>query len=98
MNSHVVTVTINEGRVTVDKEQIKISQDDDLQWRASGKERFEIEFPTGSPFASTRLRHGEATARNRPTKAGRFKYTVIDESDSRVRLDPVIIIDPRPTH
>jgi hypothetical protein len=90
-----VTVSIQGRTITVDKPQIRMAADDDLQW--SGNEAFSIEFDDArSPFGQ-QLSHAQAKALNRPKVGcitGSYKYSIVCDRDRTIKLDPVVIVDP----
>jgi hypothetical protein len=97
VKSHTVSVTIASGSIQVRPDSLVMTTDDEVQWVEGGGQGFSIEFDGDGPFASRKLSHAIATARQKPRAKGRFKYTVISDADPTLRLDPEIVIDPPPT-
>jgi len=95
---HMVSVTVEGGGIRVSPDPLRMTSDDELHWSCSSSDRFTVEFEGTSPFANLKLGHDAAIAPQKPRIRGRFKYTVALESDPSVRLDPVVVVDPPPTH
>lgn len=97
MKTHTISVTVDSNAIRVSPDTLVMTTLDEARWAATNGRRFAIEFEGAGPFASGRLDHAAATGPNQPRAKGRFKYTVISEENPKLRLDPVIIIDPPPT-
>jgi len=97
MSTYTVSVTVGQGSITVEPDTQVMTVNDEIQWSSGNGRAFSIEFDGPGPFGSRTLSHAAATSRRRPTALGRFKYTVISDENSSLRLDPIIIIDPPPT-
>jgi hypothetical protein len=99
MKRHKVTVSVQGRTISVSPDPIVMTSADELHWGSSGADRFTVEFDGQGPFASSRLAHDLATSPQRPTRTGRFKYTVALESDPSVSLDPDVVVgDPPSEH
>jgi hypothetical protein len=98
MNTHRISVSVDKTGIKVAPETLIMTSQDEVHWGCKTAHRFSIEFDGATPFAVASLDHDKANAKQRPKNQGRFKYTVVLESDPSVRLDPVIIVDPPPTH
>jgi len=98
MKRHQVSVTVEGRSIRVAPDPLIMTTDDELHWGGSGSQRFSIEFDGKGPFSAPKLAHDVAAAPQRPTLRGRFKYTVVLESDPTVRLDPEIVVNPPPTN
>ena len=96
MNTHKVQVKVEGRTLRVSPDPVVIQSADELQWSCASPDRFSIEFDGEGPLASRRLDHAAATRPQRPRGSGRFKYTVVLESDPSVRLDPEVIVDQPP--
>ena len=95
MKRHKVSVSVEGRGLSVSPDPLVMTSEDELHWSCSSGHRFSVEFDGTGPFASRALGHDVASAPQRPNKRGRFKYTVILESDPSVRLDPeVVVTDP----
>jgi len=97
MKRHMVSVTVEGRGLKVSPDPLVMTSTDELHWGCSTPHRFTIEFDGPGPFPDRRLGHDAATAPQRPSKRGRFKYTVALESDPTVRLDPDVIVNDPPT-
>ncbi len=97
MVTHKISVTIEGRSIRVSPDPLIMKLGDEMRWAGMGAQRFSIEFEGTGPFTEGRLRHDAAIATQHPSRKGRFKYTVVLESDSTVRLDPVIIVEDPPT-
>ena len=97
MRSHTIAVTVGPGSIVVEPESLEMTTQDDVQWAGRNAKKFSIEFDGDGPFANRKLAHATATTKQKPRVKGRFKYTVVSEENPKLRLDPVIIIDPPPT-
>ncbi len=97
MNTHRISVTVDKAGIKVTPETLIMTSLDEVHWGCATSHRFLIEFDGATPFANAKLGHDTANMKQRPTKHGRFKYTIVLESDSSVRLDPVVIVEPPPT-
>jgi hypothetical protein len=97
MKRHQASVTVEGRGIRVAPDPLVMTTDDELHWGSSGSHRFTIEFDGKGPFSARRSvtmwrrRHGAKLR-------GRFKYTVVLESDPTVRLDPEIIVNPPPPY
>ena len=98
MNTHRILVTVDKSGIKVAPETLVMTTQDEVHWGCKTSHRFSIEFDGATPFAAAKLTHDTANTKQRPKKQGRFKYTVALESDPSVRLDPVVVVDPPPTH
>jgi hypothetical protein len=97
MKSHTVSVVVEGRSIRVTPDPLMMTAEDELKWSTAGGQRFTVEFDGPGPFASRSLAHDAATKPQRPRTKGRFKYTVILESDASVRLDPEVIVGDPPT-
>jgi hypothetical protein len=97
VRSHTISVTVGQGSIVVEPEALQMTTQDDVQWSGKNAKTFTIEFDGEGPFGSRKLLHAAATAKQKPRMKGRFKYTVVSDENPRLKLDPVIIIDPPPT-
>ena len=97
MNTHKIVVTLENGALQVSPDPLVMTSKDEVHWASSSSHRFSIEFDGQSPFATGKLNHDAANAKQRATARGRFKYTVVLESDPSVRLDPIIVVEEPPT-
>lgn len=97
MKSHQVHVTIRNGAIQVQPDSLVMTRADDMQWVGTGGAKFSIEFDDEGPFGRRALPHAVAITRMKPSRNGRFKYTVISDADPGLRLDPDIIVDDPPT-
>lgn len=97
MRSHTISVTVDASTIRVDPETLVMTMRDEVRWAGTNARGFSIEFDGDGPFGARRLAHAAATTRQTPRTKGRFKYTVVSDEDSGLRLDPVIVIDPPPT-
>jgi hypothetical protein len=98
MKRHKVSVTVEGRGIRVAPDPLVMTTDDELHWGSSGSHRFTIEFDGKGPFSARTLGHDVAAAPQRPKLSGRFKYTVVLESDPTVRLDPEVVVNPPPTN
>jgi len=98
VNTHRILVTVDKSGIKVAPETLVMTTQDEVHWGCKTSHRFSIEFDGATPFAAAKLTHDTANTKQRPKKQGRFKYTVALESDPSVRLDPVVVVDPPPTH
>ena len=96
MAVHQVNVTIQNGMITVDQPVVRIHEDSFVQW--NGNEPFSIEFDKPNAFGA-RLSHAEAQRPNGPKQgnSGSYKYTIVSDKDNRIKLDPIVIVDPGTT-
>ena len=97
MKSHKVSVHVQGRTISVSPDPIVMTSADELLWGSSGADRFTVEFDGVGPFPNRHLAHDMATAPQRPTRTGRFKYTVALESDPSVILDPEVIVGDPPS-
>ncbi len=97
MNIHKISVTVDETGIKVSPETLMMTSLDEVHWGCATSHRFWIEFDGATPFTSAKLSHDSANAKQRPKNHGRFKYTVVLESDPSVHLDPIIVVDPPPS-
>ena len=97
MKRHKVSVTIEGRGLSVSPDPIVMTSDDELHWASSSPQRFTIEFDGTGPFPALKLGHDEASSPRKPSRRGRFKYTVALESDPTVRLDPDVIVNDPPS-
>jgi hypothetical protein len=97
MNTHRISVTVDKAGIKVTPETLVMTSLDEVHWGCGTSHRFLIEFDGATPFANAKLGHDAANTKQRPRNHGRFKYTVILESDPTVRLDPAIIVEPPPS-
>jgi hypothetical protein len=96
---HKVSVSVQGRTITVSPDSVEMTSADELHWSSPGADRFTVEFEGEGPFANRRLAHDMAASPQRPTRTGRFKYTVALESDPSVSLDPDVIVgDPPSEH
>jgi hypothetical protein len=97
MSSHTIMVTVDSGSIQVRPDTLVMTTLDEVQWATTNARRFSIEFDGAGPFAARQLGHDTAVAKQKPRTKGRFKYTVIAEENTGLRLDPVIVVDPPPS-
>ena len=97
MNTHTIAVSLEKGELQVSPDTLVMTSNDEVQWSSRTGHRFSIEFDGPGPFASRTLNHDDAGTRRRATAKGRFKYTVVLESDPSVKLDPIIVVEEPPT-
>ena len=95
--SHTVSVQVDGRTIRVTPDSLRMTSADDLKWSGPAAHRFTVEFEGTGPFASAKLKHDDATKPQRPTRKGKFKYTISLESDPSVMLDPDIIVGDPPT-
>lgn len=95
--SHTISVTVEGRTISVSPDPLRMTSADDLKWIGAGSQKFRIEFDGAGPFAIAKLAHDEATKPQRPRVTGRFKYTVLLESDPSVKLDPEVIVGDPPS-
>ena len=97
MKRHKVSVTVEGRELRVSPDPIVMTSDDELHWGCSSPDRFTIEFDGTGPFSARQLTHDAASIPQRPSKRGRFKYTVALEADPSVQLDPDVIVNDPPS-
>ena len=98
MKRHKVSVTVEGRGIRVAPDPLVMTTDEELHWSCSSAHRFTIEFDGKGPFSARVLGHDAASSPQRPQQRGRFKYTVVLESDPKVRLDPEVVVNPPPTN
>ena len=81
MKRHKVSVVVEGREVRVSPDSLTMTSEDEIHWGGEGSLRFTVEFDGAGPFANRVLGHDEANSPKRPTRTGRFKYTVALESD-----------------
>lgn len=95
-SSHVIKVTMSGGKPTVDPDECRVLEGDDIRW--TGPEKFQIAFEKDSPVGGKALDHATASSANqvRSGTRGRFyRYSVAPEGNPGRAVDPVIIVaDP----
>jgi hypothetical protein len=87
-----ISVTVDADRITVTPDTLIMTSQDDVHWHGEGPRKFSIEFDDDPGFGKT-LGHEKATRKQRPSKKGRFKYTVISDENVNLKLDPIIIVE-----
>ena len=97
MAVHKISVTVDEGTIRVDPDELHMTRQDEVHWEGTNPRKFSIQFEGKSPFQPLRLEHTAAARRLRPERQGIFKYSVISEEDPRLKLDPVIVVEEPPT-
>jgi len=97
MKRHQVAVTVEGRALRVSPDPLIMTSEDELHWACSGSHRISIEFDGTGPFSTRKLGHDAASSPQRPSKRGRFKYTVALEADPAVRLDPDVIVNDPPS-
>ena len=97
MRTHKITVTVENDRIHVTPDLLTMFKSDEVHWAGMSARKFSIVFDGNGPFEVRELNHPMATAKNRPTTNGRFKYTVVSEENPDLRLDPVIVVDEPPS-
>ena len=98
MRSHTISVTVGQGSIVVEPDTLQMTTQDEVRWTGKNAKKFSIEFEGNGPFGGNRrLPHTAATAAQKPKAKGRFKYSVVSDENPKLKLDPVIIIDPPPT-
>jgi len=97
MKRHKVSVVVEGREVRVSPDSLTMTSEDEIHWGGEGSLRFTVEFDGAGPFANRVLGHDEANSPKRPTRTGRFKYTVALESDPSIRLDPEVIVGDPPS-
>ena len=95
--SHTISVHVDGRSIRVTPDPLHMTSADELRWSSPTAHRFTVEFAGDGPFASARLAHDAATRSQRPTRKGRFKYTISLESDPSVMLDPEVIVGDPPS-
>lgn len=98
MKSHTISVTVDNNSIRVDPDTLVMTTSDEAKWAGTNDRQFSIEFENDGPFGNRRLAHAQATTGRQAGVRGRFKYSVVSEENPSLRLDPVIIVDPPPTH
>ena len=97
MATHKISVTVDAGAIHVSPDLLRMTSADEVHWGGTNPNRFSIVFDAASPFAERELAHELATQKRRPTRHGRFKYTVVSAQNPKLRLDPVVVVDEPPT-
>jgi len=97
MTTHRILVTVEAAKIVAEPDTLVMTQLDEVHWTGTTPRRFSIVFDGAGPFGARQLGHDVANAAQRPRAKGRFKYTIVSESDPAVQLDPVIIIDEPPS-
>src|SRR5262245_55949847 len=97
MPTHQISVTVDGNAIRVSPDSLAMTSADQVHWRGTNSRAFSIRFETDGPFGAQHLPHSRATTLQKPTKRGRFKYTVISDENPSVILDPEIIIHDPPT-
>ena len=97
MKRHKISVTVEGRALHVSPDPLVMTSEDELHWGCSSPHRLTIEFEGSGPFKAATLAHDAATSPQRPSKRGRFKYTVSLETDPTVRLDPDVIVNDPPS-
>ena len=95
--THQVMVTVEANAIRVTPDTLVMTSLDELQWVGSNAKKFTIEFEGTGPFAESKLTHEKATAKQQPTRTGRYKYTVISVENPAILLDPTVVVDAPPT-
>src|SRR5262245_11001400 len=73
MRTHTITVTVDQGSIQVDPDELTMFANDEVQWAGTNARKFSIRFGAKSPFGRLELAHDVATAKQRPTVKGEFK-------------------------
>ena len=97
IKTHKISVSVGSSGIRVTPETLVMTSLDHVHWGCDTPHRFAIEFDGASPFTRTKLGHDDANTKQQPSMHGRFKYTVVLESDPSVRLDPIIIVEQPPS-
>jgi len=97
MRTHRVTVTVLKDSIQVNPDTLTMTSKDEVQWSAANSNRFTLEFESDTAFGTRVIGHNDAARGQKPRQEGRYKYTVISESNPGLRLDPVIIVEEPPT-
>ena len=97
MRTHKISVTVENDRIQVTPDPLVMFKTDEAHWAGTNARKFSIEFDGDGPFGSRTLAHAVATGKHKPTAKGRFKYTVVSDENSGLRLDPIIIVDEPPS-
>lgn len=97
MAVHRISVTVGSSAIQVSPDTLTMSAADDVFWEGANPQKFSIAFDGPGPFNAATLSHSAATSKARPIRRGRFKYTVISESNPSLKLDPIIIVEDPPT-
>ena len=97
MATHKISVTVEKDTIQVTPDPLIMTSADEVHWSGTNARRFSVVFDAASPFEEREFAHARATAKQRPRARGRFKYSVVSEEDTRLRLDPVIIVEEPPT-
>lgn len=95
-NSHEIKVTMSGGTPTVDPDECRVHEGDDIRW--TGPEKFRIAFEKDSPVGGKALDHATASRSNQVRSGTRghfYRYSVVPEGNPGGAVDPVIIVaDP----
>jgi len=97
MRTHKISVTVENDRIHVSPDSLTMFKSDEVHWASMNARKFSIVFDGAGPFGARELKHAMASAKNRPTEKGRFKYSVVSEENPGLQLDPVIIVDEPPS-
>lgn len=90
-----VEVVFEGGSITrVSPDPVHVPLGGEVVWKSSSRLPFSIVF--ADPFFEHAIRFGNATRGLVAMNVGKFKYSVVLESDPSVRLDPEIEVDPPP--
>ena len=94
-----VEVSLRGGKLHIPagQEIVQMGLQDKIRWQSkSGELGFWIVFENQTPFERHALDSPHAQDLRRPLLYGAFKYHIVLESDHRVRIDPVVVVDPPP--
>ena len=94
---HTVLVTVEDHRILVDPENLRMSTASTLRWVGTNGRPFSILFDGKTPFADRALTFGMATSKSKPLAKGRFKYTIISDENPKLQLDPDVIVNDPPS-
>jgi len=97
MRTHTITVTVDQGSIQVEPDELTMFSNDEVQWAGTNARKFSIRFGGKSPFGASELAHNVATTKQRPTVKGEFKYSIVSADDPSVVLDPIIIVEEPPS-
>ncbi len=94
ITAYMIQVTIEGSAISVDPNELTVPQGEKVIWNTKGNETFTIMFEGQGPFWTEVLTFDAATSPQHALNRGRFKYSVVKDSDPAVRLDPMVVVDP----
>ncbi len=93
-----VEVSLRGGKLHIhpDDHIVRMRINDKLRWVSKHELDFWIVFEDRTPFERHTFAAPDAADLRRPLLHGAFKYHIVLHSDRRLRIDPVVVVDPPP--